>query len=191
MNLEPESESQLTSSIKVYRLKRSYRIPIFVMIGGVLLIALLLLLSPVVPIIKTKSASDVIGGIALSLGLAWGTYYVMNLYRLITSPQGIEYRCPEYKTYAAWSDLQQISDVAAGFPFRVDGIIVRQLAVQVQVPRRLRWYANIQAKDIPLAPFATDWRNSELGEDIKRCAPHLFNRHTDIIRPFTPTLPRN
>jgi hypothetical protein len=56
---------------------------------------------------------------------------------------------------------------------RVDGLVLRQSIFKAD--RLTTWGAKLRGYDlvIPLQPFVWWWRESELGDDIRRYAPHL------------------
>lgn len=100
--------------------------------------------------------------------------------RLVISQDGIEYRDFGYSIYADWSDVEVIStDVmemvmsrmitfgtADKLRLRRSTLIASGLAKVFVKLMRWQW-------SIPIGWFALNWRNSKLGAEIFKYAPHI------------------
>lgn len=95
------------------------------------------------------------------------------------SDMGIVYDTPGLVLEVKWEDIQNISHCWR-FLIRQECLVVDQSHAKIK-----RWavYANsyphplknyIQSIAIPLSCFSENWRDSELGQQIKQYAPHLF-----------------
>lgn len=96
--------------------------------------------------------------------------------KLITSPDGIAYYHVGYSVRTPWSNLARIEEIPDGRG-TIAALILYEPALQVD--NRLASVQNVQSREqvIPLSPFGRDWLNSELGDDLKKYAPHLFARN--------------
>lgn len=106
---------------------------------------------------------------ALAILMAYSSVQI----RLIVSPEGIEYYQVGYSVCTTWNNLAKIGEIPAG-RIMVEGLILHEQALFVD-----KWLAGVKyiqtrGKVIPLSLFQRDWRNSELGQEIKKYGPHLF-----------------
>lgn len=90
---------------------------------------------------------------------------------LITSPRGIQYVTPGTDAFILWSNVERIGHIHSSSS---EGLVLREPVVA-----RHRFGVGIPLptspiRFIPLTPFAAPWRDSDLGQDIRRHAPWLF-----------------
>ena len=105
------------------------------------------------------------------------------IYRLVKenitiSDQGINYEGPDATFATQWDGIERISS-GWHFSSRTERIIVDKSLIQVikYPPRRIQrfpFWGVSQTVFIRLSYFADNWRDSELGQQIKQYAPHLF-----------------
>ncbi len=97
--------------------------------------------------------------------------------RIIVSKQGIVWHSTGFTLQASWEDVQKISYRVYGFSLQ-EGLAVRRLSVHINnfgvgyLPNP--WQIPPFRPFIPLSCFLDHWRDSELGDEIKQHAPHLF-----------------
>lgn len=96
--------------------------------------------------------------------------------KLVTSPEGIAYYQVGYSVSTTWDNLARIEDIPAG-RITVEGLILHEPALYVDKWLSGAKYIQSRGQLIPLSFFGRDWLNSELGDDLKRYAPHLFARN--------------
>ena len=89
--------------------------------------------------------------------------------KLVVARKGIEYHVGWSRIEASWKDIEKIVSRWDLFP-QAEGLIVPKTG---ELPLLLsKLY-------IPLFLFAENWRESELGLEIKKHAPHLFEGATE------------
>ena len=108
---------------------------------------------------------------------SFSLFRVANSY-LVTSTEGLEYHILGRVSRAKWTEVVRIGIVPLDErqPERLlgEGIIIRsQIAPSAPIRNRpdggmFLWY-------IPLQPFGWHWRETALGREIARYAPHLLN----------------
>jgi hypothetical protein len=97
--------------------------------------------------------------------------------RIVVSQKGIIWHSTGFTLWASWEDVQKISYRVYGFSLQ-EGLAVRKLSVQINnrgvgyLPTP--WQIPPFKPFIPLSCFLDHWRDSELGDEIKQYAPHLF-----------------
>lgn len=170
--MHASTPSQSSASQKVYYL-RWRKVRLFY--TGFLVLAALLL-GLFVAFRLGKDTEDQCLRIVLCLGIcgwalmsyswAWHT-------RLVISPDGIEYCTPYHRIPTTWDNIKSIGRIPM-FTSYGEGLFLRQPALQGN--KWLNWNARLMQLDrfIPLSPFAEQWRDSELGQDVRRYAPYLF-----------------
>lgn len=98
---------------------------------------------------------------------------------LVVAPEAIEYTAPGYSIRATWDDVDHIwSHWYATWRSWYWKPYVENLILRRSELRANRWVATLvrfsgSDRIIPVGRFAWDWRNSELGENIRHYAPHL------------------
>jgi len=161
-----------TPRVKVYQLKSSIRTPALAFAGIAALGSLMM------PFAGTLTTLDTMIGMAMFLAFGAFLAYYINYTQLLISTKGIEYRQIEYSIRTTWDNVERIGPVVSSVGLGItEGLILHKPAVQARWI--LKWYANIASRHIPLASFASDWRDTEIGHDIKRYAPHLFTQEED------------
>lgn len=93
--------------------------------------------------------------------------------RLELSPEGVTQIQFGLKQFAKWEDVERITKVSQG-RFLVEGLKLNDAKLSGQ-PWVL-WLSTLNRKhlEIPLASYAQNWRESELGDDLQTYAPWLF-----------------
>jgi len=112
-------------------------------------------------------------GIVVPLLLASVFVYVANRPRLVVSPTGIEYDGLFYRIRSAWNDVERIG--SGPYQHRpIEGLVLcrQESGTHPEQDRSLKVLG--LDRFIPLTQFAVTWRDSPLGHDIRRYAPHLF-----------------
>ena len=84
--------------------------------------------------------------------------------KLVVARSGIVYHVGWSRIEARWKDIEKIVSRWDLFP-RTEGLIVPKTG---ELPLLL------SKLFIPLSLFAENWRESELGQEIRKHAPHLF-----------------
>ena len=59
---------------------------------------------------------------------------------------------------------------------RLEGLYVRQNLINIKVGNNWELLSFLKRVFIPLSCFADNWSESELGQQIKQYAPHLFEQ---------------
>jgi hypothetical protein len=95
--------------------------------------------------------------------------------RLVISPEGIEYYQVGYSVKTTWNNVARVGEIPAG-RIMAEGLILYEQALFVDNWLSGVKYIQTRGKLIPLSLFKRDWLESELGQDIKKYAPHLFAR---------------
>jgi len=89
--------------------------------------------------------------------------------KLVVARKGIEYHVGLSHIEASWKDIEKIVSRWDLFP-KTEGLIVPKTGDLPLLLSKLF---------IPLSLFAENWRESELGLEIKKHAPHLFDGKLD------------
>ena len=89
--------------------------------------------------------------------------------KLVVARKGIEYHVGLSRIEASWKDIERIVSRWDLFP-QTEGLIVPKTGDLPLLLSKLF---------IPLSLFAENWRESELGQEIKKHAPHLFEHKHD------------
>ena len=95
--------------------------------------------------------------------------------RLVISPEGIEYYQVGYSVKTTWSNVARVGEIPAG-RIMAEGLILHEPALFVDNWLSGVKYIQTRGKLIPLSLFKRDWLDSNLGQDIRKYAPHLFAR---------------
>jgi len=100
---------------------------------------------------------------------------------IVVSEKGIEYHSPGIIVEATWEDFEKISS------YWYRGMRIECLLIDNSQTRIKKWSFSAryppttlleslrQKTIIPLSCFSNNWTDSELGQQIKQYAPHLFN----------------
>ncbi len=97
--------------------------------------------------------------------------------QLIVNKDGIEHNSFGYKLRSNWTNAQSIK--TAGILGQISGVYVIPNTVDNWLKLPIKWLVNINQQGeyfVPLSIFDTNWRDSELGGQIKQYAPHLFEK---------------
>ena len=109
--------------------------------------------------------------VGLVLWNAFGTY-------LVVTPDGLEYHELGLAIAAAWRDVQAVKTRreiggGRGGSWSAEGLELKQSQLRAN-PLSAKLFRVRSGSDfIPLTPFASRWRSTELGALIRRYAPHL------------------
>ncbi len=122
---------------------------------------------------------------ALCFVFAGISIYAALYNRVITSDYGIEFYRIGYRIRTTWDNTEHIAEAQIGNK-RGEVLTLRQPALH-----RTKWLAWGTTDEqwlerdgqfiplertIPLFMLLSNWRKSELGQDIRRHAPHLFEK---------------
>lgn len=115
----------------------------------------------------------------LSILIIFSSIYWIKKENLSVSEEGIEYNGPDIAFETKWEYVENIS-VGWHFPFKVEGIVVDKSLIRVKkmsfgLTKRYPTWGFSQIVFIPVSCFSNNWRDSELGQQIKQYAPHLFD----------------
>lgn len=96
----------------------------------------------------------------------------------VISSSGVEAFTAEGHYQTTWSNIERIDTI----PFSANSLFKEGLFLK-EPALRFRWWTFLSRRTlrkwgidrfIPLEHFSNDWRNGELGKEIRRYAPHLF-----------------
>jgi hypothetical protein len=109
-------------------------------------------------------ATPILGGLfGGSFTLAIGMIGIVLNQKLIVTRTGLEYHVGWTRIDVRWKDIASIGFRWGPLP-RMEGLLVPTTGQRPPFE-----------KFIPLSLFADNWRTSELGGQIKKYAPHLWN----------------
>jgi hypothetical protein len=110
--------------------------------------------------------------IVICLNFVVQCFYCGFFEHVVFSKDGIQYDTTGYKVHIPWSNVTRIGMYRSGI-FKFDGIFATYFSQDLKL-----WFPGsaFLGKEIfiPLSMFAKDWRNTELGQQIRQYAPHLF-----------------
>jgi hypothetical protein len=122
----------------------------------------------------------------LALGIfAWAGRAV----GLVVSPEGIAYRAMGMTVHTTWDNIERIDKRIVYADGEVEGLVLREPSLQMNpiieastFLMKFSWRHAMAAESlntyktfIPLSSLQTKaWRDSEIGAEIRRYAPHLF-----------------
>ena len=122
--------------------------------------------------------SDLIGNILMIIMwilvpvMGWMTYLEAKQVHIVTSMDGITYSSPGLELCSPWENVDKIRSMSILFGRRkLDFLLLLQPAEQ----KSNWWFRLWRGKpdnEIPLSMFG-NWRESELGQEIMKYAPHL------------------
>jgi hypothetical protein len=166
---------------KIYYLtqenKRRYlALVITTTIGGLILIYLILWFSDVI------KQYPIIAPFPLVFSI-YQVVYLINYYgkkHIVVSEKSIEYNTPKVMFQAKWQDFEKLS---SGWHEQIkqEGIVIDKLKLETknafqQLPSKEYVLSKSSKAFIPLSCFSENWRDSELGQQVKQHAPHLFEK---------------
>jgi hypothetical protein len=105
------------------------------------------------------------------IGIFWTLHYFYRGYHenIILSKKGLEYNAFGYVVNIKWDAIKQIG-IKWDNTYKSVGVFASDYSM-----RKKFWLPNMFKEIfIPLSFFSSDWRDSELGQQIKKHAPHLF-----------------
>lgn len=163
----------------VYRLRTGTRAPLTVIalilaVGGAVIAAVpfvLPLLSrrtygpPIWPVIVFAS---IVAAVLLLLAVL--LVRMSSAVRLEIRPDGLTYHQVGFTLQSDWQNVVRVQPIAYG-----EALVLRQSGLVST--GRFRRYGQINRQDhlIPLTPFGWWWRDSQLGQDVLRYAPQVFD----------------
>jgi len=98
-------------------------------------------------------------------------------FHIVVSEDGVIWNGPGFTLGTRWEDIEDISRHVYGFSIQ-EGLASNKLMIQINnkgvgyLPTP--WQTPPFKPFIPLSCFVHNWRDSELGGQIKQYAPHLF-----------------
>ncbi len=100
-------------------------------------------------------------------------YYFKGNY-LITTSDGLEYHRRDFMISTNWDDIDRIETLHKGYG-KGESLLLRQ-ATLTQKSKNIIWLIHPEyvARIIPLSAFSQPWRQSQLGKEIQKHAPHIF-----------------
>jgi len=157
---------------KGYRLRKFYKF--FFAINIALIVYGVSLIFPYSSL-SASGISSFIFFIEVVLFLIFLYFLVATVYRglfdrVTILSGGIEYKTFGYTIFVEWSNISNIGSYQMKL-HKLDGIFANEEGNKLKV-----WFpSGIKMKTfIPLSMFDKNWRESELGQQIKKYAPHLF-----------------
>jgi len=113
------------------------------------------------------------------LGLAdmASAFYSAPPSHIVVSASGVVWNGPGFTLSTHWKHIVRISHRVYGFSIQ-EGLTVTKITVQIHktgigyLPTP--WHIPPVRPFIPLSCFFDNWRDSELGKQIRQYAPHLF-----------------
>jgi len=106
------------------------------------------------------------------------TFHNVPTPRIVISKNGIAWHSLGFSLSARWEDMEKISHRFYGFSIQ-EGLAITKLMIRIHktgvgyLPTP--WQIPPVRPFIPLSCFVNNWRDSELGRQIKQYAPHLFD----------------
>jgi len=101
--------------------------------------------------------------------------YKFRMEHVLVTHSRIEYKSFGYILCSNWANTKQIASI--GTLGLINGIYIIPDSINKWVKLPIKWLVNINSRGeyfIPLSTFDDNWRDSELGQQIKQYAPHLF-----------------
>ena len=122
--------------------------------------------------------------VALLIFTIISAIYWIGRENITISDKGIEYEGPDVAFVTNWDSVEIITS-GWYLPARVEGIVVdksliRVIKMALGTIKRFPFWGVSQRVFIPLSCFADNWRDSELGQQIKQYAPHLFKKEKSV-----------
>lgn len=113
--------------------------------------------------------------------MAYFYFYKFLNEQLTINKDGIEHDSFGYKLRANWTNAKSIK--AIGILGQINGIYVIPDKVDNWLKLPTKWLVNINQQGeyfVPLSMFDINWRDSELGQQIKQYVPHLFENKQSV-----------
>jgi hypothetical protein len=121
------------------------------------------------------------------LGIVRLAYWIQNE-SIVISENGIIYKTSGITIETSWNAIEEIKKTFIFVFFtRQECLIVDQSKIRIVSTSVLGIYLspipaglNLQKAIIPLSHFSDNWRDSDLGQQIKQLAPHLFEKEKSV-----------
>ncbi|MBI5841474.1 MAG: hypothetical protein HZB19_15385 [Chloroflexi bacterium] len=127
-----------------------------------------------------SSTCLIIYALVLGIFYFYSNFHALNDEYLVLDDKAIEYHRRGSIFEIKWSDAEAISP--RWFIWgKQDSLIVDKSKVKIQSMSTfgasyLTRIFNLQETFVPLSCFSENWRNSDLGQQIKQHVPHLFEK---------------
>jgi hypothetical protein len=157
--MKSQNSSNSQANRKVYY--RGSQVGSFILFAFLAVFAVFLRLSPVFIVFVS----------CLALLMAYSAVQI----RLVISPEGVEYYQVGYSVRTSWDNVARIGEIPAG-RIMAEGLVLYESALFVDRLFSGVKYIQTRGQVIPLSLFKRDWVDSDLGQEIKKYAPHLFAR---------------
>jgi hypothetical protein len=110
----------------------------------------------------------VLGALMIFIGAL--DYWIAKVVRIVTSPSGLWFNSPGVELYTDWANVKAIGSKGVFLRRqKFDTLVLLQPAEQ-KCTGLVRLLKRSVEKEIPLSMFG-NWRESELGQEIKRYVP--------------------
>lgn len=134
-----------------------------------------------------RGENAIVSGLLVVIGgaqwfIAWGNLNLINTLKIVTSPEQLAFYSPGVMLSTPWDNLERIGRTNKRFtnvPY--ESLVLRHPPTQ-KISPFFKVFQKVPEKQIPLNMFS-DWRTSELGEEIQKYAPHLFSEHASAPSP--------
>jgi len=115
------------------------------------------------------------------VGIGVGLVLITVRTTLTITPDGVLYQRPGRSTWVVWSDIEAVRPWSRGYYGWIsgEGLVIRANALSPSGSPKRRTFSR---SFIPLECFAPRWRESPLGEDVRRDAPWLFAEANPVHR---------
>lgn len=125
------------------------------------------------PQILTRTLPTAMGVLMILIGVM--DLWLIRVTRIVTSPAGIGFYSPGFELHTDWANLKKIGSHTVLFGLRkYDCLLLCQPGTQKYI-RWISWMTRKVEKEISLS-LHRNWRESALGQELKKYAPHLFDQ---------------
>jgi hypothetical protein len=158
-----------------YKLSLKWRLFYGILFGIYLTIVIYLLYSLIIGVDLNQIQRFCSIPFLVIAGILWSAKWFHRAFweKIIVYPKEIQYQALGYTTNINWLGLKRTGKSRQG-AFVLDGIFVPYSPENIKI-----WLPGVFFKNgdfIPLSMFSDNWRDSELGQQIKQYAPHLFEK---------------
>ena len=105
---------------------------------------------------------------------------------IVVSKNGVVWNSLGFTLSTEWKHIDKISYCTYGFSFQ-EGLSITKPVIQIHTAGigylPTPWHMPPVRPFIPLSCFVDNWRDSELGVQIKQYAPHLFENRSSLRAP--------
>ena len=91
---------------------------------------------------------------------------------LVITPSGVEYATFDFNLFSKWGDIKRIAKERDYF-IKVTGICVDKATSEI---RKSNLGTTNSEFFIPISTFSKNWEDSEVGKQIRKYAPQLFDQ---------------